>query len=877
MKKRLMILDGSSLMFRAFYALPLLSSPSGEYVNAVHGFSSMLVKMIETYHPDFMSVAFDKSRRTFRTELYSEYKGTRAKTPEEFSSQVPILIEFLASWGIRFIELDRYEADDIIGTLASRAARDGGYETLIVTGDRDALQLVREGVTVLFTKKGISDIVVFDERAFREKYGFAPEKLIDLKGLMGDSSDNIPGVPGVGEKTAMKLVKEYGSLDGVYQNIAKIPGKKLKERLTENEELARLSRRLATIDCDAPVDFSPESSMISPDVPRLLRFFDRYGLNAARRGFLKLYPDEPLFEDEGDDAPPKDEAASPTPRFIVIDTSDAAKSFSREARRAGWVAFIGRYSGKVPHVSMTAAGLATDGMTAFAAANAPGWDEIFSLLNDGSLIRKTFDVKRFYHAGGIPSKKFFDVSLAGYISSEMGETRVKKLHEGLFDEASDADYQGDAAKKYASQACTIAKISDEMSPAVESAGLKSLYDEMELPLSEVLYEMERTGIFVNRDRLVKEDEAALGKLETLREEIHDLAGHPFNVNSTKQLGTVLFEELCLPPQKKTKSGYSTDVSVLEALKGTHPIIEKLLSYRVWAKLKSTYLDGIAQLIDEKTGRVHTSFNQTVTATGRLSSSDPNLQNIPVRTEEGRAIRRLFEPGDGYDLLMSADYSQIELRILAHLSGDESFVEAFMRGEDIHARTASEVFGVPMEDVTSEMRRHAKAVNFGIVYGISDYGLAKGIGISRKDAAKYIESYFAKCAGVKRFLDQTVLEARMNGFVTTMFGRRRELPAISSKNYGERSLAERMAMNTPIQGSAADIIKLAMIRAHESLKSAGMKSRILLQVHDELVLEVVESEAPAVKRLLTEAMEGAAKLRVKLAVDINFGKNWAEAK
>ena len=875
MKERLMILDGSSLMFRAFYALPLLTSPQGEYTNAVHGFSNMLVKMIQEYRPDRMVVAFDKSRHTFRTEMYAEYKGTRDKTPEEFSSQVPILRDFLKAWGIPFIEIDDYEADDIIGTIAAAASESGSFDTMIVTGDRDAFQLIRQDVRVLFTKKGISEIAVYDEAAFRESYGFEPIRLIDLKGLMGDSSDNIPGVPGVGEKTAKKLLLDYKSLEGVYEHIDEISGKKLKERLAENRAQAELSKRLATIDCHAPVPFEPESYAITPDEEGFFHFCDRYGLNGAKKSFRKLYPaagETVLF-------PQSEEAAEPT-ALELLDSLEAAEDFCAAVRgdRLPMLSFVGLYEGKVPHRRIVGAGIAALNKNYYAAAGSPGWGSVWDLLNDASVSRATYDVKSFYHAGGAPNAELFDVALAGYLlDASLGQAPISRLGAIWLSDGDASNENAPQPERAAMDAATVAKLSVCLRGQLEALDLLTLYREMELPLVEVLADMERTGIYLNRDRLAEQGEAADRKIAALEAEIYDLAGHDFNVKSTKQLGTVLFEELGLPVLKKTKSGASTNAEVLESLRFEHPIVEKILEYRLWAKLKSTYLDSMGALVDEETKRVHTSFNQMATATGRLSSSDPNLQNIPVRTEEGKAIRRLFEPGEGYDCLLSVDYSQIELRILAHLSGDMNFVRAFSHDEDIHARTASEVFGVPMDEVTPELRRHAKAVNFGIVYGISDYGLSRGLGISRKDAAKYIESYFEKCKDIKAFLEKMVKDARQNGFVTTIFGRRRKLPELQSRNYAQRSLAERMAMNTPIQGTAADIIKLAMIEAYRKLKEGGFKSRILLQVHDELVLEVTREEAEAVSALLKDTMEHIVKLAVPLTVDIHLGTDWAEAK
>lgn len=874
MKERFMILDGSSLLFRAFYALPMLTSPQGEYTNAVHGFSNMLFKLLKDYKPNQVVVAFDKSRHTFRSELYADYKGTRAKTPEEFSSQVPILIEFLDAWGIPFIEIDNYEADDIIGTIASKAAESGEYDVLIVTGDRDAFQLIRPGVRVLFTKKGITDIIVFDEMEFSKTYGFEPIRLIDLKGLMGDSSDNIPGVPGVGEKTAKKLLSDFGSLEGVYSHLEEISGKKLKERLMDNRSQAELSKRLATIDCQAPVPFEPESYIIAPDKERFLRVCERYGLNSARKNFEKLF-----FERKENIST---DAGLTTMSAEDLDTSEKAEAYCAMVRgaKAPVISFTGLYEGKPPSRRIVGVAVASGGRIAFCSAGSPGWQAVWHLLNDNSVFRSTDDLKSFYHAGGSPEGQngFFDVALAGYLlDASMGQASVEKLRAVWLPDAPSVNEKVLPTERAVATAATIEKLSVVLQGRLGELNLLSLYRDIEMPLIEVLASMERNGVFLNRGKLALQSEAAGRKLNALESEIYALAGHPFNVNSTKQLATVLFKELGLPATKKTKSGFSTNAEVLESLRSKHPIINKLLEYRLWAKLKSTYLDSMSELIDGKTRRIHTCFNQMATATGRLSSSDPNLQNIPVRTEEGKTIRSIFEPGEGYDFLISADYSQIELRILAHLSKDANFVYSFSRGEDIHARTASEVFGVPMEEVTPLLRRHAKAVNFGIVYGISDFGLAKGLGIPRKDAAKYIEDYFCKYVGVKMFIDGMVQKAHADGFVSTMFGRRRMLPALQSKNFVQRSLAERMAMNTPIQGTAADIIKLAMIEVYRRLRDGGYKSRLLLQVHDELVLEVREEEVDDVSALLKDAMENVVKLKVPLTVDIHKGKDWAEAK
>ena len=831
MKKRFVILDGSSLFFRAFFALPPLTSPTGEYTNAIFGFANMFLKLWEELKPDELVIAFDKSRHTFRTELYPEYKGTRDKTPDELKSQIPLLEEFSGALGVTFLEKDNYEADDIIGTLATQAAA-AGYDASVVTGDRDALQLVRPNLRVLMTKKGISDLKEYDEAAFTEEYQMEPLKLIDLKGLMGDTADNIPGVPGVGPKTATKLLLEYGTLENVLDHAGEVKGKKLQERLTTFAEQARLSKTLATINCSVPDLDAPGAYSVHPDAARFTTFCQRYNLKAVLTRGKKLLAKLASAEKGG---------------ALTLSADGAAKAAPAKTGKG----------------------------TKKAASDAPAMPDLSTIdvvTPDGHIV---FDWKACLHAGlrFDDDKHVDDLKLMAYLlHPEATEYTIPALLAEFFPEEVQPETLSEDDIRNAYE-----RLQPLMRAQLDALGLTKLYEDIELPLVPVLFEMEQTGVFVNRDHLAEKAEVIGDRIKGLEDDIYTLAGKTFKINSPKQLGAVLFEDLGLPPVKKTKTGYSTNAEVLETLRYQHPIIECILSYRLWTKLKSTYLDGIAALIRPETGRVHTSFNQTVTATGRLSSSDPNLQNIPVRTEQGKEIRALFEPGEGYDAMLSADYSQIELRLLAHMSQDENFIEAFREGQDIHARTAAEVFHVPIEDVTSEERRRAKAVNFGIVYGISDYGLSRDLHISRKEAAGYIDEYFARYPGVKSFMDKVVEEAHQTGAVTTMYGRRRELPAIHSKNFNQRSLAERMAMNTPIQGTAADIIKIAMIRASRMLKEANVRSRILLQVHDELVLEVVNEEIPKVTEILKEAMEHAAELSVPLVIDVNVGKNWAEAK
>ena len=870
-QKRFLVLDGSSLIFRAFYALPGLSDSHGQPTGAIFGFSNMLTKLMAEQQPDLMVLAFDKSRHTFRTERYADYKGTRDKTPEELLSQFPLLREFAANMGIPFLEKDNYEADDIIGTLATQAAAKG-YDVRVITGDRDALQLVRPNLRVLLTKKGISEIKDYDTAAFEEEYGFEPLKLIDLKGLMGDTSDNIPGVPGVGPKTASKLLLAYGSVENVLAHVGEVSGKKLKENLQTYADQARLSKELATIELHVPdLAFAEEDYRIQPDMEKMQAFCDDHELRAVWRNFERLYgPAELALDLDGGE----NGAAAQDLSYDLWDEA-AVKT----AARAPYLAVSGIFSGLAPFASLE--GLAVvagpDAEKAgFVARDSAAFPALLQLLeSDQQAV--VFGLKRYDQAGLRGQKAFFDVELAAYLlEPERSKYALSELSQKYLQEAAPESFDDEKAQAVW-EAKAISRLYPLLGAKLEEEKLTHLMDTIELPLVEVLAGMEQNGVYVNRAHLAEKTEEVAGRLQTIEAAIYEMAGHDFNLNSPKQLGVVLFEELGLPVRKKTKTGYSTNAEVLESLRLEHPIIEQILAYRLWSKLKSTYLDGIAGLIRTDTGRVHTNFNQTVTATGRLSSSDPNLQNIPVRTEEGRMIRALFEPGEGYDCLLSADYSQIELRLLAHMSGDENFIDAFKRGQDIHARTAAEVFGIPLDEVTPELRRHAKAVNFGIVYGISDFGLARNLHISRKEAGDYISRYFTRYPGVRAFMDKVVAEAHETGYVTTMFGRRRELPAIKSRNFNQRMLAERMAMNTPIQGTAADVIKLAMIAAYRKLREAGLKSRILLQVHDELVLEVKESELETVQAILHEAMEHVVSLSVPLSIDVHWGRNWAEAK
>ena len=870
--KKFIIIDGSSLMYRAFFALPLLTSSEGIYTNAIMGFSNMLGKILTDYKPDYIAVAFDKSRKTFRTDMYEEYKGQRAKTPDELKSQIPLLKEFLAALGIAFIEIDNYEADDIIGTLARKSA-DEDCEALIVTGDKDALQLIAPQIKVMLTKRGIMDMQVFDEETFKEKYaGLEPHKLIDIKALMGDSSDNIPGVLGIGEKTALKLLTQFGDLENLLANIENVSGKKLKEKLEQNQDLARLSYKLATICCDVAVDFVPEKYKPAPDIMKLQLFCDKYELKTVFSRMKKILAAE--FKTDLQPELTLDFESSVLPDYQLLNAENIAE-FKQAAQAEKEISLLVQTEGKVPRVGIKL-------MVASVGGKIGLIKEDFSLLDDvmaaEDIAKNVYDVKSCYHAGLNLRGKVNDVLLMAYLLEPAKRSYEMNVIRQIAAVEETMDYEqlkGEDVFVYDVQ--NLNEVSANLQAKLKDMQMDKLYQEIELPLAKMLADMENAGIYINEAKLDAMNVQMNDELHVLEQSIYELAGEIFNINSPKQLGEILFVKLGLPALKKTKTGFSTNAEVLENLIYAHPIIAKILDYRLLNKLKTTYLDGLKALINSDTKRIHTSFNQTVTETGRLSSSEPNLQNIPVRTAEGKKIRSLFEPGEGYDQILSADYSQIELRIMAHMSEDKHFLEAFRQNQDIHQATAAQVFHVPIEEVTPQMRSRAKAVNFGIIYGISAFGLAKNLHISPKEAGEYIDNYLKECSGVKNFMEKIVQEAHEKGYVTTLFGRRRYLPAIKSSNFTQRSLAERMAMNTPIQGTAADIIKIAMNRASEAIKAAGLKSRILLQVHDELVLEVVNEEIEQVSDILRCAMQNTIELKVPLTIDINYGENWAEAK
>ena len=865
MADKFLVIDGSSLIHRAFFALPPLMTKQGLHTGAVYGLCNMLLKLLGDLQPAYMAVAFDKSRKTFRTELYEDYKGQRKPTPSELSEQFPLAMKVLGTMGIPTLELDNYEADDIIGTFAVHAPED--VEVIIVTGDRDELQLVDTRTKVYYTKRGISDIQIFDEAEFAANYeGLVPKQLIELKGLMGDASDNIPGVPGVGPKTALKLIKEYGDVETVLENIDKVSGKALKAKLADNKESALLSKKLATICTEAPVDTDIEKYALAPlrEEARTLmqdlefrNMYDRFAsvLGGAQHSF-------DLFGET------VEQESAPTEHVTLPAQAEQLFAALKACREAVPVAVT--VSGQLPELYFSRAELLLEGKVYILDSFSSCWDKFDAWLADADCKKLTVDSKELYkcclcrkvQAQGIVD----DVALAAYLA----------------DPGHNSYALADLSKRYlASMLPTdcenIALLAVQLREQLKEYEQLALYEELELPLAPVLAKMELSGITPDMELLAQLNEDMTARIAQLEKQAMEQAGEEFNLKSPKQLGIILFERLQLPVIKKTKTGYSTDAKVLEALEGKHPLIATILEHRKLAKLQSTYLDGLKPLVNAKTGRIHTHFQQTVTVTGRLSSTDPNLQNIPTRTEEGKQIRRIFVPGAGYDYLMSCDYSQVELRILACIAHDELLLDAFRHGQDIHARTAAEVFGVPLAEVTHEMRSRAKAVNFGIVYGISDFGLAKQLDVGRKEAAGYIESYFARYTGVKKYMEDIVAKAREQGYVSTLMGRRRYLPDIRHSNFNLRSFAERTAINTPIQGTAADIMKKAMIDVERALEQAGCRSRILLQVHDELVLEVTEDERERVAELVRATMQAAASLEIPLLADVNFGKNWAETK
>ena len=875
---RLLIIDGNSLIHRAFHALPQLSTSDGTVTNAVYGFTTMLLKVLQLVEPDHIAVAFDKGRTTFRHESYAEYKAKRTATPPELKSQFPVIKEVLNCMRIPYLELDNYEADDIIGTLACIAAS-SNLESVILTGDRDALQLVSPRVKVMLTQKGITETEEYDEGRVWDRYGVSPSQLIDIKGLMGDTSDNIPGVPGIGEKTAMKLIQEYGSLEKVVENAAGLPPR-WRNKIFEYKDQALLSKKLGTIDCQTPLDFDHQKlHWPGPDYQALLEIFSRLEFKTLVRSII-----DKVGNQEGLPGTPQqpsgDNSGTDTYR-VDYDTPVTEQALHNLRATAG----------AADKVALLLEGNRDRGINRAVLVPEKGTVYLLPVREQPAALDLVGDLCACSH----PGKLCFNGKQAIWLLH-----RHNRRLEGLSFDAALAAYLlnpgtsqpviSDLAAQYlnlilpaedepalAAGAEILIRLTGILDAKLTELGMDRLYYDVELPLVSILAEMEIDGVAVNPDVLRDMGEETGRQIDQLVLEIYRMAGEEFNINSTKQLGHILFEKLNLPVIKRTKTGYSTDASVLEELAAAHEIVSRILEYRQLAKLKSTYIDGLAALINPYTGRIHTTFHQNVTTTGRLSSSDPNLQNIPIRLEQGRKIRRCFIPRREGNVILAADYSQVELRILAHMSGDINMVDAFIKNQDIHTRTASEVFGVPMDQVTAELRSRAKAVNFGIVYGISDYGLARDIRVSRAEAGDYIRSYFARYSGVKDFISRKIAEAKDQGYATTMLNRRRYLPDLFSSNRMTRAFGERTAVNTPIQGSAADIIKLAMVRINEELKNRGMETKMILQVHDELIFDVPAGELEQAKQMVREYMENALQLDVPLVVDLKTGPNWYDVK
>ncbi|WP_375709566.1 DNA polymerase I [Geobacillus subterraneus] len=876
LKKKLVLIDGNSVAYRAFFALPLLHNDKGIHTNAVYGFTMMLNKMLAEERPTHLLVAFDAGKTTFRHETFQEYKGGRQQTPPELSEQFPLLRELLNAYRIPAYELDRYEADDIIGTLAARAEQEG-FEVKVISGDRDLTQLASPHVTVDITKKGITDIEPYTPETVEEKYGLTPEQIVDLKGLMGDKSDNIPGVPGIGEKTAVKLLKQFGTVENVLASIDKIKGEKLKENLRQYRDLALLSKQLAAIRRDAPVELSLDDIIYEgQDREKVIALFKELGFQS--------------FLEKMDASTAEDETPLMEMEFVAAD-GITDEMLADKAALVVEVMEENYHDAPIVGIAL----VNEHGRFFLRAEMALADPQFVAWLADETKKKSMFDAKRAAVAlkwKGIELRGVaFDLLLAAYLlnpAQDAGDVAaVAKMKQYEAVRPDEAVY-GKGAKRSLPDEPTLAEHLVRKAAAIwalerpfldelRSNEQDGLLIKLEQPLATILAEMEFTGVKVDTKRLEQMGSELAEQLGAIEQRIYELAGQEFNINSPKQLGIILFEKLQLPVLKKTKTGYSTSADVLEKLAPHHEIVENILHYRQLGKLQSTYIEGLLKVVHHDTGKVHTMFNQALTQTGRLSSAEPNLQNIPIRLEEGRKIRQAFVPSEPGWLIFAADYSQIELRVLAHIADDDNLIEAFRRDLDIHTKTAMDIFHVSEEEVTATMRRQAKAVNFGIVYGISDYGLAQNLNITRKEAAEFIERYFASFPGVKRYMETIVQEAKQKGYVTTLLHRRRYLPDITSRNFNVRSFAERTAMNTPIQGSAADIIKKAMIDLAARLKEERLQARLLLQVHDELILEAPKEEMKRLCELVPEVMEQAVELRVPLKVDYHYGPTWYDAK
>ena len=874
---KLLLIDGNSIMNRAFYGIPDMTTNDGRHTNAIYGFLNIILKVIEEEQATHICVAFDLKKKTFRHEMYEAYKGTRKGMPEELHEQMPRIKKILQAMHIRIVEQEGFEADDLIGTLSKKGEREG-FAVTILSGDRDLLQLATDTVLVRIpkTKHGKTEVEDYYAKNVVETYGVTPLIFIDMKGLMGDTSDNIPGVPGIGEKTAAKLLAEYGDLDGVYAAVDSMKASKMKQNLIENKDLAYLSKTLATIklDCPIPFEFS-EATYHDPFNAEAYTLFEDLELKSFYKRFSVEKKEELTFE------------------TVLIDEIDGYNALLAKLQKAkevsfAWITQDGEALGvavcmDLEHVYLIRFMMfITEAMVA---------DNLLALSRDYQVqlacmhVKKLLSFLNFHEEDAV-----FDAGLAAYLlQPNQSEYEYDTLAKVYLDVTlpSDKEMLGkeklgyfsfedeQVQKGMAYQAIVPYKIKSVLREKLKETGMESLYDEMELPCLYALYEMEKNGIRVDGEALHQYGKKLRTRIEELTAEIHAMAGEEFNINSPKKLGEILFEKLGLKNGKKTKTGYSTSAEVLEKLTNAHPIIPRILEYRQLTKLNSTYAEGLAGYI-RADGRIHGKFHQTVTVTGRISSADPNLQNIPTRMPLGREIRKVFIPEEG-SVFVDADYSQIELRVLAHMSGDAALIAAYQADEDIHAITASQVFDVPLDQVDSTLRRKAKAVNFGIVYGISSFGLGQDLDISRKEAEGYIEKYFATYGKVKEFLDRTVEDAKKNGYTVTMFGRRRPIPELASSNFMTRSFGERAAMNAPVQGTAADIIKIAMVRVNRRLKEEHLQSKLVLQIHDELIIETKKEEVEIVQKILVQEMMHAADLAVPLLVDANVGDSWYDAK
>lgn len=840
---KLLALDGNSIINRAFYGIKLLTTKDGRYTNAVYGFINILNRLIETEKPDGVAVAFDLKKPTFRHKMYGEYKAGRKGMPNELAQQLPVMKEWLTLAGYTCIECETYEADDILGTLSALCEKSGD-ECVIATGDRDSLQLISDSTRVLLaaTKMGKPEIINYDKAALYEKYGLTPDEMIELKSLMGDSSDNIPGVAGVGEKTATDLISRFHSIDYIYENLDTIDIKEsVRKKLESGKESAYLSRELGTICKAAPINGDISSYITRPrDTAELSRLM-------TSLEFFKLMEKMGITPDSGS-------------LQTALDFSDSKKFSVTEEITPTDTADIYSENGEYYLIS--------DGKVSKADENT-----VKNVLADGAVKKRVYDYKTLYKAYPDLDGVVFDSMLAAYlINPSASSYSAERLISEYASPAPELEGEYDGAFK---NACLFSVCCDRLEKELRETNQRKLLDEIELPLARVLGDMELCGFLVDKNGLKALSQELKERIEVIEKEIYSLVGYEFNLNSPKQLGVALFEKLGLPTKKKTKSGYSTNAEVLEELRYAHPVVNLLLEYRKLSKLKSTYADGLRECIADD-GRIHSTFNQTEARTGRISSLEPNLQNIPVRTEEGRRLRAYFIAPEGR-ALCDADYSQIELRVLASIAGDKNMIEAFNTGTDIHTVTASQVFGLPVDMVTPELRSRAKAVNFGIVYGIGAFSLSKDIGVTRAEADRYIKNYLATYPSVAAYMEKTIENAKRDGFVTTLYGRRRRLPELSSSNGNLRAFGERAARNAPIQGTAADIIKLAMIRVFDRLKADIPTAKLILQVHDELIVECDEKDSERVCRLLETEMENAAQLAVRLTADAHSGKNWLEAK